>query len=78
MGHEVRRSPPLLHLREDRPLMGLRWWGLEFQGPEDTLSSAHLGLPVAEGWELPMQQAVAGFSGRLAWRALQQQPGAAE
>lgn len=53
VGHEVRISPPLPHLREDRPLMGLQWWGLEFQGPEDTLSSAHLGLPVAKGWELP-------------------------
>lgn len=53
VGHEVRISRPLPHLREDRLLMGLWWWGLEFQGPEDTLSSAHLGLPVATGWELP-------------------------
>lgn len=44
-------------LRENRPLMGLQWLGLEFLGCEDTLSSTHLGLPVAEGPELVTWQA---------------------
>lgn len=41
--------------------MGLPWLGLEFLGCEDTLSSTHLGLPVAQGPELPTQQAQPGF-----------------
>lgn len=40
--------------------MGLQWSSLEFLGREDTLSSTHLGLPVAEGRELPRQQAQPG------------------
>lgn len=44
--------------------MGLQWLGLEFLGCEDTLSSTHLGLPVAEGPELPTGQARLGFQER--------------
>lgn len=60
VGHEVGISLPLPHLRENMPLIRLQWLGLECQGCEDTLSSTHLGLPVAEGLQLPTWRAPVG------------------
>lgn len=78
MGHEVRISPPLPHLREDRPLMGCSggaWNSKGLRTPCPQLTWACLWPRAGSS---PMQQAPARFSGWLAWRAVQQQLGADE